>query len=131
MLVIQSKLVDFKTKECVGVVCINGTTSVSLSLEKAKELDIQDIDIIEYLGTDFEEVVVHPRKKGYYALLTNSIGMLDGFEDVAYNRIGDVFDTLSLKEVIWGYAFKSLDFVELDNEISLKRALSDAESYSD
>ena len=131
MLVIQSKLIDFKTKKCVGVVCINGITSVSLSLEKAKELDVQDIDIIEYLGTDFEEVAVHPRKKGYYALLTNSIGTLDDFEDISYDRIGDVFDRLSLKEVIYGYVFKSLDFVELDNEIALKRALSDAESYSD
>lgn len=127
MLVIQSKLIDFKTKKCVGVVCINGATSVALSLEKAKELEVQDIDIIEYLSADIEEVAVHPRRKNYFALLSNSTGFLEDFDDVAYDKIGDTFDLLNLNEVIWGYLFRAVDFIELDNSIAIRRALADAE----
>lgn len=127
MLVIQSKLIDFKTKKCIGVVCINGSTSVSLSLEKAKELDVQDIDIIEYLGADIEEVAVNPRRPSFYIKLSNSLGVLDDLLDLDYDRLGDFSDVLSLNEVIYGHIFRYIDFIELDNKICIRKALMDYE----
>ena len=127
MLVIQSKLIDFKTKNCIGVVCLNGNTSVSLSLEKAKELGVQDIDIIEYLNADIEEVAVNPRRPKFYANLDKSVGVLDDLVDLDYDRLGDFSDILSFKEVIYGNIFRYIDFIELDNDVSIRRALIDAE----
>lgn len=127
MLVIQSKLIDFKTKKCIGVLCINGGTSVSLSLEKAKELGVQDIDIIEYLGANIEEVAVNPRRPSFYIKLSNSLGVLDDLLDLDYDRLGDFSDLLSLNEVIYGYIFRYIDFIELDNKICIRKALMDYE----
>ena len=127
MLVIQSKLIDFKTKKCIGVLCINGNTSVSLSLEKAKELGVQDIDIIEYLGANIEEVAVNPCRPSFYIKLSNSLGVLDDLLDLDYDRLGDFSDVLSLNEVIYGHIFRYIDFIELDNKICIRKALMDYE----
>ena len=131
MLKISSKLIDFKSNECVGVICRNGVTSVPLSIDKAKELDVQDIDIIQYLNTDINEVAVNPRRKNYVAFLSNSIGFLDNFDELNYEKMGDTLNKLDTKEVIWGYVFKFIDFIELDNEIAIRKALSNEESLND
>lgn len=127
MLIVQSKLVDFKTNELVGVICINGETSVALSLDKAKDLNIEDIDIIQYLGVDEIQVAIRPNNTGSYARLSSSIGEMPDFEDVPYERVGSIIQPLDCKEVIWGIMFNFASFVELDNEIAIKRALIDAE----
>lgn len=131
MLKISSKLIDFKSNECVGVICRNGVTSVPLTIDKAKELDVQDIDIIQYLNTDINEVAVNSRRKNYVAFLSNSIGFLDNFDELNYEKMGDTLNKLDTKEVIWGYVFKFIDFIELDNEIAIRKALFNEESLND
>lgn len=42
--------------------------------------------------------------------------------------MGDICNKLELKEVINGYVFNYIDFIELDNEIAIKRALINAEA---
>ena len=128
MLFIQSKLVDIFNKKCVGVICINGATSVSLSIEKASELGVQDIEIIDYLDTQVEDVVVNPRRPNYFSKVDKAVGVLDDYKDVPYDRMGDICNKLELKEVINGYVFNYIDFIELDNEIAIKRALVDSEA---
>ena len=128
MLIIQSKLVDIFSKKCVGVICINEDTSVSLSLKKANELGVQDIKIIDYLDAQVEDVVVNPRRPNYFSKVDKSVGILDDYKDVPYDRMGDICNKLELKEVINGYVFNYIDFIELDNEIAIKRALIKAEA---
>lgn len=128
MLIIQSKLVDIFSKKCVGVICINEDTSVSLSLERAKELGVQDIKIIDYLDAQVEDVVVNPRRPNYFSKVDKSVVVLDDYKDVPYDRMGDICNKLELKEVINGYVFNYIDFIELDNEIAIKRALINAEA---
>lgn len=127
MLVISSKLIDFKTGKVVGVVCINGETSVALTLDKAKELGVDDIDIIEFLDTSSIDVAINPRRKNYCALLSKSVMTLDNYLDTPYEVIGDVTDIFDKKEIIWGRCFNYFDFIELDNDTSIKRALCDFE----
>lgn len=127
MLVIQTKLIDFKTKNCIGVVCINDDTSVALSLDKAKELGVEDIDIVDYLGVGTEEVVVNTKRPNYYAYKDKARSILDDYFDVPYEWTGAVDCMFLRTEIIWGYAFAYLDFIELDNEVSIKRAISNSE----
>lgn len=127
MLVIQSKLINFKTNELVGVVCINGSTSVALTVEKAKDLEVEDIDIIQYLGVDEVEVALSPKHKGFYSRLSSSLGEMPDYSDNPYERIGSLVQPLECKEVIWGNIFNYNSFVELDNDIAITRALSDSE----
>lgn len=127
MLEIQSKLLDFKTKECVGVVCLNGCTSVALSLDKAKDLGIEDIEIIEFLDVPAEDVVINTKRHNCFCKLDSSIGFLDNYEDIPYEMMGSITNIIDCKEVISGYVFNYLSFVELDNSEAIKRALSDSE----
>lgn len=128
MLVIQSKLIDIKTNECVGVICLNEDTSVPLSLSKAKELGVEDIDIIQYLDVINDKVVLHPRRKGFYGLVDKASGYLSDYSDVPYENFGSLEDLFLKSEIIWGYSFRYLDFIELDNSIAIQRALSNAEA---
>lgn len=128
MLIIQSKLIDFKTKECVGLICVNKDTSVALSLNKAKELGIEDIDLIEYLDVTEEEVAINPRRPEFYALVSSAVGVLDDYSEIPYEKMGSLINLLDCKEVIWGTVFKCTSFIELDNEIAYKRAISNSES---
>lgn len=127
MLNIQSKLIDIKTDKCVGVVCINGDTSVPLSLEKAKELGVEDIEIIDYLDVNKEGVALNTRRKGFYALVSKALGFISDFEDIPYDSMGSLDNIFSRTETIWGYSFRHTDFMELDNEIAIRRALGNAE----
>ena len=127
MLYITTKLIDKQSSNVVGVVCKNGNTSVALSLEKAKELGIQDIDIIQYLGVNEEYVFKNPKRKNYIVYISNNIGELDNFSDIPYEFMGDRLNLFDCKEVIYGYIFNYMSFIELDNAIALQRALVDFE----
>ena len=127
MLYITTKLIDKHSNECIGVVCKNGNTSVALSLEKAKELGIQDIDIVQYLGMNDEYVFKNPKRKNYIVYISSNIGELDNFSDVPYELLGDRVNLFDCKEVIYGYIFNYMSFIELDNDIALQRALIDFE----
>lgn len=127
MLIIQSKLINFKTNELIGVICINGATSVALTIEKAKDLEVEDIDIINYLGVDEIDVAISPAHKGFYARLSSSLGEMPDYSDNPYERIGSLVQPLECKEVIWGNIFNYTSFVELDNDVAITRALSDSE----
>ena len=130
MLIIQEKLIDIKTEKCIGVICINEDTSVPLSLEKARELDIEDMDMIEYLDVVEENVVINPRRPNFYAYVDKASGFLDNYIDVPYERVGDISNVFDSSEVIWGYVFKYLDFIELDNSVAIDRALKNFEACS-
>lgn len=126
MLLIQSKLIDIKTRNCFGIICTSSKAEdcrVPLSLDKARELNIQDIDIIEYLGVQEDEVVRHTRYSDRYGRLENSISFIDSYEDVPYEKMGSVEDVLNYQEVIWGYVFPYLNFIKLDSEEAIKRVL--------
>lgn len=127
MLIVQSKLINFKTKELVGIICINGATSVALTVEKAKNLEVEDVDIIQYLGVDEIEVAVSPAHNGFYARLSSSLGEMPDYFNNPYERIGSLVQPLECKEVVWGNIFNYTSFVELDNNIAIRRALSDSE----
>lgn len=127
MVYINKKLIDIKTGKCIGGICSNSdnknNVSVALSIAKLKELNIQDSDILEYLDVDSEEVVSHPRRKGYYALCSKATMIMEDFIDTPYDSIGSYSDIFSLSEVIWGYLFRYTDFVQLDNLILIKQVI--------
>lgn len=127
MLIIQSKLIDFKTKKIVGVICINGETSVALTIDKAKELQVEDIDIVEYLGVEELEVAVRPSNTNSFAELSKSLGDMVGLGDVNFERVGSILCPMDCIDVIWGKMFNFISFIELDNDIAIRRALSNSE----
>lgn len=129
MLIVQRKLVNAVDNKCFGVVCSleDGVTLACLSINKAKELEVQDIDILEYLECEEELAYLNPRRSGYYIPETNSNGFLKDFADVSYERMGEVTDLFNMQEVLYGHIFNYKDFIEIDNEVCIKRALKDDE----
>lgn len=106
-LVLNNKLVDFKTKKVIGLLYRDYDVDdfaryLPFSLEKAKELKLQDSDIAEFMDVEEIEVVTRGNK---YALLSNSIGFVDLLEEVPY----ELTDT---NVVIWGYLFEKYSIVD-------------------
>lgn len=129
MLIIQKKLINGITNKCFGVICSleDGVTMVCLSINKAIELNVQDIEILEYLDCDFDIAFENKRRTGYFALGSNEKGYLNEYSDIPYERIGDLSDIFNMKEIVYGHMFDYKDFLELDNDFAIKRALLDLE----
>lgn len=113
-----------KFDNVVGYVVSAGNTySVSVTKEKAKELDVQDLDIIEYFDLPVDEVVQITR--GSYALVENNSGFFEEFEDSKKDYFGD-------KTLYYGYYFEPKYIVSLDNDSAIRRMmLEDKKIYID
>lgn len=110
---ISAKLVNRLTHKIIGVLYSVRDYVIPLSIDKAKELGVSDIDIIEYMS-DIEEIGVYTYKN-YFVDASNYV-----IENES--SIGDdfVYDFGSSIEVD-GYVFNKTSLLELDNEVWLRR----------
>lgn len=116
MLTIMRRLLDKRTNDTVGYVITCGNSyTVPVSVEKAKELGVEDIDIAHLMKMDSYEVISHNAK---YALLNHSV---DYNEDLATVPI----DRDKLGVYMYGYLFKNEDIIPLDSEPAIQRMLTE------
>lgn len=108
-------------KSCVGEVIgyrvANSKGYMSaVSAEKAKELGVQDADILDLMDFPEEEVLVAP--DGRYALIDKSEMFLADREDDPWGVAGDD------KVVVYGHVLRESCFCPLDNEYAIARMLA-------
>ena len=115
MLNIVGRLVSVATGDILGYK-IQGSTPYTavMTVEKAKELGIEDASIAQYLECDNIEVVEIPNNR--YALISNSSSFIEEFAE-SYRE--DMFG----KEVYYGYIFEPMFICPIDSEEAIQRLL--------
>jgi hypothetical protein len=97
----------------VGVtITLGGDYTCSVSVEKAKELGVEDIDIIQYM--DYTNVDVIPIGTNKYALPEHKTSFFEDFADVPSDYFGD-------RRIYYGYLFEDRFIVPLDSESAINR----------
>lgn len=113
-LLITGKLVDIRTKETVGYKIITDkdeSYSAVVSLDKLKELAVQDASIVQYM--DFEEIEVILSRNNKYGVIDRSKGFSEELADIPYEEVFGV--------AVYGYLFNENELCPIDNEFAINR----------
>lgn len=111
--IMTGKYVDCRSKEIVGVRISRGTEyEAAVTIEKAKELNVEDIDIVQYLDVYPIEVVAVGEVG--YAILDKSDGFLSDYADVMLEDMGDLY-------YLYGHVFKKHFLCKFDVEAAIRR----------
>lgn len=106
---IKGKYVDSETGEVLGYLYKDGIYSLAVTLEKARELNLDDSKLLPYL--ELEEIPVRSHKGLLYK-------EEDGEED-------EEFDGMTLESksryCIGGMWFSKYTGLQLDNEVAIRR----------
>lgn len=113
----KNRLVDIVTGEIVGYIFTDNDYSVAVTESKAKELDFECSDILEYMDIPNIEVVSYQNR---YGVVSTSLMRLHEFETVEFERLADTI-------AVYGYVFEKNKFISLDNEYAIKRILNGGE----
>ena len=123
---ILNKLVFSNNDEKVTVgytISLGGNYTCAVTEEKAKELGVADIEIVQYMS--FNELEVVPIVGNKYALVENNSGFFEDYKDSSKDYFGD-------KILYYGYYFKPQYIISLNNESALKRLILEARNiYQD
>lgn len=117
----KSVLVDKVTGEIIGyeVESENNESVASITLEKAKELGVCDVDDLDYLDLPVNEVV---SGRGRYALVDYADIYMASECNTPFEKLDDG------RVCIYGYVFESYKLLEIDNEFAIKRLYFDKEN---
>lgn len=112
----EAKLADTLTGEIIAYKYVRGIYSCVLSLEKAKELKLEDADILEFL--DLEVILVRVYKNKYYIeeMCVSEFELPDG-------KVEDNENLVS----IGGMQFKTMSGCNIDIEYAINRCLTGVE----
>lgn len=92
----------------IGVlVSSGGIYSCALTLDKAKEMNIEDINDLDYIDIDIKEVI--PTRLGY-ALVEKAIDYNDDYTEDPY-----------LDDYYYGYKFRPNDIIPFNSDKALQR----------
>lgn len=123
---ILNKLVFSNNDEKVTVgytISLGGNYTCAVTEEKAKELGVADIEIVQYMS--FNELEVVPIACNKYALVENNSGFFEDYRESAKDYFGD-------KILYYGYYFKPQYIIALNNESALKRIILESKNiYQD
>lgn len=123
---ILNKLVFSNNDEKVTVgytISLGGNYTCAVTKEKAKELGVADIEIVQYMS--FNELEVVPIACNKYALVENNSGFFEDYRESAKDYFGD-------KILYYGYYFKPQYIISLNNESALKRIVLESKNiYQD
>ena len=95
-------------------ISLGGNYTCAVTEDKAKELGVADIEIVQYMS--FNELEVVPISGNKYALVENNSGFFEDYKDSAKDYFGD-------KILYYGYYFKPQYIISLNNESALKRII--------
>ena len=111
-------------KAIVGyTISLGGNYTCAVTEEKAKELGVADIEIVQYMS--FNELEVVPIVGNKYALVENNSGFFEDYKDSAKDYFSD-------KILYYGYYFKPQYIISLNNESALNRLILEARNiYQD
>lgn len=114
MLIFNGKVVDVVTGEVIGYRIIGSTSYTAvISKEKAKELQVLDFDIVDYLDLSIIEAV--KGAGGTYGVLSMQSRYDDSLSDIPFENLGA---SISL----YGYVFERTNLCPVDNETAIKFA---------
>lgn len=123
---ILNKLVFSNNDEKVTVgytISLGGNYTCAVTEEKAKELGVADIEIVQYMS--FDELEVVPIVGNKYALVENNSGFFEDYRENVKDYFGD-------KILYYGYYFKPQYIISLNNESALKRIVLESKNiYQD
>lgn len=123
---ILNKLVFSNNDDKVTVgytISLGGNYTCAVTEEKAKELGVADIEIVQYMS--FDELEVVPIVGNKYALVENNSGFFEDYRESAKDYFGD-------KILYYGYYFKPQYIISLNNESALKRIVLESKNiYQD
>lgn len=123
---ILNKLIFNNNDEKVTVgytISLGGNYTCAVTEERAKELGVADIEIVQYMS--FNELEVIPIASNKYALVENNSGFFEDYRKSAKDYFGD-------KILYYGYYFKPQYIISLNNESALKRIVLESKNiYQD
>ena len=123
---ILNKLIFNNNDEKVTIgytISLGGNYTCAVTEDKAKELGVADIEIVQYMS--FNELEVVPISGNKYALVENNSGFFEDYKDSAKDYFGD-------KILYYGYYFKPQYIISLNNESALKRIVLESKNiYQD
>lgn len=123
---ILNKLIFNNNDEKVTIgytISLGGNYTCAVTEDKAKELGVADIEIVQYMS--FNELEVVPISGNKYALVENNSGFFEDYKDSAKDYFGD-------KILYYGYYFKPQYIISLNNESALKRIILESKNiYQD
>lgn len=123
---ILNKLIFNNNDEKVTIgytISLGGNYTCAVTEDKAKELGVADIEIVQYMS--FNELEVVPISGNKYALVENNSGFFEDYKDSARDYFGD-------KILYYGYYFKPQYIISLNNESALKRIVLESKNiYQD
>lgn len=116
VLYFSSKLMDKISKKVIGYEVTSNNGSVAgMTLDKAKEEGVCDVEDLEYMGLPEKEVVCWGSKYAFCDLADsyNSFAC-----DIPFEKCGDCV-------LIYGYYFQRYRLVEINNEVAIERLYKD------
>ena len=114
MLIFNGKVVDVVTGEVIGYRIIGSTSYTAvISKEKAKELQVLDFDIVDYLDLPIIEAV--KGIGGTYGVLSMQSRYDDSLSDIPFENLG------ASVSLYW-YVFERTNLCPVDNETAIKFA---------
>lgn len=113
---ITGKLKDIQTDKVIGVKVVGSYLfEAALSLERAKEMKVPDIEYVQYLDCAEHEVCVSPT--GKYAMLEKEAGYHAELKDEPFTNFMGMYS-------IWGHLFQPYDLLGLDDSYAIYRMLN-------
>lgn len=118
---IVGKLVSVATGELLGYK-IQGSTDYTavVSEAKAKEIGVDDINIVQYMDVDIIQVVEIPNNK--YGLVSNATSFVEELFDAPKE---EVFG----KVAYYGYVFESNKVCPIDSDGAIQRLIQIEEGF--
>ena len=112
-MILLGQFVDVVTGEVLGYKIGNGDIlTAAVTKEKAKELKVEDIEIVNYL--DLEVIESIKGRGDTYAVLSREEIYLGDYAEVPYTRLDD-------KIALYGHVFNSNAICELNNNLAIER----------
>jgi hypothetical protein len=116
-LTIVGKLINPVTNDIFGYqISAGGAYTICVTEEKAKELNVQDIDIAQYL--DVNEIEAVPIGTNKYGVVSNSSAFFEDFATEPRGLFGD-------KDLYYGYYFKDSSRVSINSDVALNRMIAE------
>lgn len=118
--IFTEKLVDVVTGEIIAykIGCTNQYRAV-VSLDKAKELNVQDYDIAEYLDMAVSEVF--KIDETHYAVANNVVYQKEDWEEDMGNQFGVLREGSNY--IVHGNVFYPQHICEVNNKLAIKRLI--------
>lgn len=123
MLKIVTRLVNFKTKEVVGVLVEKDACRLALDINKAQDIGVEDISIVNYLDVEEKLVAISSDGKSFAYLDEDENEFRPEYEDTEYSVLFDSSYRRVSKCVVWGYVFDYSKFIPFNSKGAMREVL--------